>query len=373
MINVLIVANNMNPVDGGISTFVMNTLKYTDKNKIHLDFVIHYPQLESVKKTVEEYGSKMYQVSPYNPIKYRKFWKNFFKCHHEYDIIHIHSFDPTILYLGLARHNHLTTIVHSHVTNMPKFNLVDRICRLNQYGSRLKAQFFLGCSRRAIADRFGKKIANSSKCEVIPNGINTELFRYNPIARDNIRKALSLAPSQTVIGHVGRFEYSKNQVFIIKVFYEFLKYRPNSTLVLIGEGEDRIKIENEITQLKIENNVILTGKQTNIFEYLSAFDLFIFPSTYEGLGIALVEAQCSGLPCFVSKDVIVPECDMGCNLLNRISLNTSPSEWAKEMAKHSISNNRNQYADKVRTHGYDIKESVKFLEDFYIEHAPKNQ
>ena len=373
MVNVLIVANNLNPVDGGISTFIMNEFKFIDRSKVHIDFVIHSPQIKSVVQYVEDNGSKVYQVSPYNFVKYRKFWMEFLKIHPDYDIIHVHSFDPTILYLGMARKKGITTIVHSHTTNMPKFDIIDRICRLNQFGSRFVADYFFGCSHRAIYERFGKKVANSNKSMMIPNGINTELFRFRNIARMKLRRDLNVE-NKLVIGNVGRFEYQKNQLFTLDVFECFHKKNPDSVLVLVGDGVDKNKIQNKIDELHLNDVVILTGTQKNIPDYLSAFDIFLFPSHYEGLSIALVEAQCSGLPCFVSSEAVDYESDMGCNLLKIRSLSDSPEKWALSLYEYVIppAEDRFKYAVLVRKHGFDMNDSIKVLEDFYVEHSRDN-
>ena len=376
MVKVLIVANNLNPVDGGISTFIMNEFSFIDRNKVHIDFVIHEPQKDHIKKYIKDNGSELYQISPFNPIRYRAFWKRFLKEHHDYDIIHVHSFDPTILYLRLAKKYGITTIVHSHTTNMPRFDLVDRICRLNQFGSRFVADYFFGCSHRAIRDRFGKKIErNTAISRMIPNGINTDKFRFNPISRNSIREELGLN-NKIVVGNVGRFEYQKNQVFAIKAFSCFKKKYPDSVLLLIGGGIDEGKIKDEIHNERLEDSVLLLGIKKNVPDFLSAFDIFLFPSFYEGLSIALVEAQCSGLQCVVSSEAVDNESDMGCGLLHRISLQKSPEFWAETMLDVSAEindENRIIFADKVKDHGFDMKESVKVLENFYVEHSKKNQ
>ena len=376
MINVLIVANNLNPVDGGISTFIMNEFNFIDKSKIHLDFIVHMPQKKEIVEYFEDRGSSVWQISPFNPFKYRKFWKKFLKEHPDYDIIHVHSFDPTILYLGRARKMGITTMVHSHVTNMPKFDIVDRICRLNQFGSRFVADYFLGCSHRAIAERFGRKIAESPRSKFIPNGIDTEKFKFNNDFRVEKRKELNVSDDQIVIGQVGRFDYTKNHTLTLKVFKKFLESAPDSILVFIGYGGDyEDKVRKEIAELGIGKSVLLLGAKSDVYKYLPAFDMFMFPSIYEGLGIALIEAQCSGLPCFVSKDAIVGECDMGSGLLNRISLNDPPESWATRM-KDSIpgihTEDRGKYAQYVKEKDFDIHESAKVMERFYVEHAPNN-
>ena len=377
MINVLIVANNLNPVDGGISTFIMNEFNFIDKSKIHIDFVVHMPQKKEITEYFENQGSKVYHISPFNLLKYRKFWKDFLNKHSsEYDIIHVHSFDPTILYLGMARKKGITTIVHSHMTNMPKFDIVERICRLNQFGSRFVADYFLGCSKRAIIARFGEKIANSSRSKVIPNGIDTMKFKFNNDFRIEKRKELNVSDKQIIIGQVGRFDYAKNHTLTLKAFKLFHESIPESILVFIGKGGDEDKVRNEIIELNISDSVFLLGAKSDVYKYLSAFDLFMFPSIYEGLGIALVEAQCSGLPCFVSKEALVEECDMGSDLLDKISLLEPPSTWAKEMME-TLSNidtiNRDKYYQYVKNNNFDMHDSVKVLENFYIDHLPSDK
>ena len=375
MINVLIVANNLNPVDGGISTFIMNVFDFIDRTKVHIDFVIHMPQKDEIVKYIENRGSKIYQISPYNPIKYRNFWKAFLKNNSNYDIIHVHSFDPTILYLGLARKLNITTIVHSHISNMPKFDLVDFVCRINQFGSRFVADYFLGCSYKAISDRFGKKIANSPKSYIIPNGIDTEKFKFNPSFRDEKRKELNASKDQIVIGQVGRLDYPKNQLFSLKVFKIFHDIHPNSLLIFIGDGPDKKNIEKEVSRLNLTDSVFAIGSKKDVFKYLSAFDMFLFPSIYEGFGIALIESQCSGLNSFVFQEAIVDECDMKCGLLHKISFTENPKTWAikmKNLIPNILSENRNQFSQYVKENKYDLEDSVKVLEKFYVESARKN-
>ena len=374
MTNVLIVANNINPVDGGIATFIMNEFDHIDKRKVHIDFVVHMPQKQEIINYITSQGSEIFQISPFNFIKYRKFWKSFFRTHLNYDVIHVNSFDPTILYLGLARKYGITTIVHSHTTKMPKFDFVDFVCRINQFGSRFVADYFFGCSHKAIADRFGKRIEQSERSLMIPNGIDTYKFTFNQEARTRIRNEFSVG-NRIAIGQVGRFEYQKNQEFSLKVFAALKKQHPEFVLIFIGNGVDEDKIKNEVSLLNLNDSVVFAGQRNDVEDCLSAFDMFLFPSEYEGLPIALIEAQCEGLPCFSTLEAIVDDADMGCNLLTRMSLNQSSEEWASAIySKINFidTNNRSIYPEFVRKKGFGIEESAKILEDFYVEHSRNN-
>ena len=375
-LNVLFVANNIDPLDGGISTFIMNCYKYFDHEKIQIDFVVHTPPTDHIALYFKQHGSNIFYIDPFKIIKYRFFWQKFLKLHRNYNIVHIHSYDPAFLYLGLVKKTKMISIIHSHTTNMPKFNIVDQICKFNQFTSGFYADYFFGCSKQAIADRFGKNIANSiERSLVIPNGIETQQFKFNDTAREKIRRNLNISNETILIGQVGRFDYQKNQLFSINVFSCFHEHHADSKLILIGDGKDEQKIRNEINKYRLNDFVIILHRQNNISDYLSAFDMFLFPSTYEGFGIALLEAQCSGLHCFVSKEAIVPECDMKCNLLHRISLKDSAEHWYKvllEFIPYSTQKTRYIFSNKVKENGYDLADCIKIIENFYFAHAKTN-
>ena len=164
------------------------------------------------------------------------------------------------------------------------------------------------------------------------------------------------------------------------MFKAFVEKQEKSLLVFIGSGPDEQILKSKATTLDIEGKVLFLGTRINVEDYLSAFDAFIFPSHYEGLGIALVEAQCSGLPCFAST-AIVDEADMKLGLLNRIGLERGPAEWASQLWQRVFSNNtlpdysygmyggRVHCSEQIRKNGYGIQESAKILESFYIEHS----
>ena len=115
--------------------------------------------------------------------------------------------------------------------------------------------------------------------------------------------------------------------------------------------------------LHLESNVLFTGAQTNINSWLSAFDIFIFPSIFEGLGIAGLEAEANGLPVFASKSVIPSELKINSNF-QFVSLKKNAKYWADLIAEQSINNRLSQ--EKILNNfinsGFDINNAVIFLE-----------
>ena len=164
------------------------------------------------------------------------------------------------------------------------------------------------------------------------------------------------------MGHVGRFVLQKNHIFLVDIFKEFLKMVPNSKLVLIGNGETKDDIVKKIVELKIEKNTILLENIKNVNEYMQAFDLFLFPSLYEGLGIVLIEAQAAGLKCFAS-DTIPKNAKISDNLIF-VSLSSSSKQWANIM-KDNIDYKRLNMLNIVKSNNFDRNSIMKNMEEIY--------
>src|SRR5699024_6387747 len=140
------------------------------------------------------------------------------------------------------------------------------------------------------------------------------------------RKELGLQ-NEVVLGHVGRFVTTKNHTYIIDVFNEYQKLNSNSILLLIGSGELQDKIMEKAEKLNLVPKIKFLGDRSDVHELLQAFDIFIFPSIYEGLPVTLVEAQASGLP-IIASDSITKEVKIT-NLVNFRSIHEEPIKWAQ--------------------------------------------
>lgn len=161
-------------------------------------------------------------------------------------------------------------------------------------------------------------------------------------------------------------------MFLLKVFKEIYKQNNNAKLILIGDGLLRDEVEEFIIKNKIKN-VELLGIRNDVKDLLNVFDMFVLPSLYEGLPVTLIENQGNGLKSFVSNEV-AKEADMGCDLIEYISLEESPQSWAKAILKDmssrsDIDNEKIKLA--MRKRGYDIKKTSEWLENFYFEKAKK--
>jgi glycosyltransferase involved in cell wall biosynthesis len=186
---------------------------------------------------------------------------------------------------------------------------------------------------------------------------------YDPAKREATREAHGWE-NKYVIGNVGRLHFQKNQRFLIRVFAEYQKLDADSLLVIVGQGEDREKLENLCRELGIEERVRFTGVQKDIQGMLSAFDLFLFPSLFEGLAIAALEAQANGVPVLASEHVIPDAIRLNGNC-RTLSLNCPASEWALQVESMKATEtraDRDAVESAFRKSGYDISTEARKLE-----------
>ena len=155
--------------------------------------------------------------------------------------------------------------------------------------------------RVACSEGAGRRLFGVSGWRTVPNGIDREKFAFSEENRKRIRRKYGLE-SSVVIGHVGHLNPVKNQQFLLELLPE-LRKAGDFRLLLLGDGPDRNRLIQKIAELKMEEFVILPGNMEEMGPYYSAMDLFCLPSLYEGMPLALLEARCSGLPCFVSEHV----------------------------------------------------------------------
>lgn len=351
---------------GGIQTFVLENMRHMDKRKIQIDYLLlddgnHY-ELEDVLKNE---GANIYKLKnvwlrkPQDYLYYMKSMRKFFKTHNDYDIVHLHSSSKNWLVLYYAKKYGIKVrIAHSHNIGFQTTSKM-QIILANMFKPLLKinATDFLACSHDAGKWLFGRK-----EFIVVHNAVDLKKFEYNLQEREDIRKKYKLENS-FVIGHIGRFTNQKNHKFLIQIFYEFQKKYSNAKLLLVGEGILQDEIKQMVKNLKIDNKVIFAGFHTDTEKYLSAMDVFVFPSLYEGLGLVLIEAQANGIPCFTSKDVVPKEAKVS-RQLEFISLTKTPGEWAVQILNGDLQ--RQNVKHEIIENGYQIEDTAKFLQGYYI-------
>lgn len=358
---------------GGAETMIMNLYRNIDRSKVQFDFVQHTNEQAAFNDEIEKLGGRIYHCPKYvvkNHFEYKKWWKTFFDKHaNEYTAVHGHIGSTASIYLKIANKYNLFTIAHSHNTK-GVLSINSIMYRIMSYNTRHIADYFFACSKQAGIDRFGTKVVSNEKIySVLNNAIDTKIFDYNEEVRMQMRQKLNFSSDNLVIGHIGRFQPQKNHDFLIDIFAEIHKINKKSRLLLVGDGDLKEKIMRKVESLNLIDCVYFTGVRSDVQDLIQAMDIFLFPSLFEGLPVTLVEAQTSGIKCVISDNI--PKDSILINeIVQTIPFNYSAEEWAKIIVSDS-EYNRFGRQNEIINLGFDIINTTKWLEDFYLEKRKK--
>lgn len=365
MIRVLHITGTMNR--GGIETFLMNVYRKLDKNLIQFDFLVHTNEKCDYHDEIISLGGRVFNIPSRRQgiIKNRIAINEFFDKHQEYKIIHQHvSSLSYITPLKIAKKKNIPVrIIHSHNINEGRNFLHHYIHKLNKIYIDTLATSYFACSELAAKWLFNKKIMKNMTYQIIHNAIDLSNFKYDTRLRETMRHELHLE-NDLVIGHIGRFVYQKNHVFLLEIFREINLKIPNSKLVLVGDGPLKNEIIQKITEYDLKDKVIMTGVRKDIPEILNSLDVFVLPSRFEGLGIVLIEAQATGLKCYTS-DTVVPREVAITNLVNFVGLENDSKKWSEKILA-DLNYERSNTVDEIKNAGYDINQLASYLEKWYL-------
>lgn len=353
---------------GGTETLIMNLYRNMDREKIQFDFVVHGEQQGEYEEEIVAMGGKIFRVPRYrgtNHFAYMSWWKHFLASHTEYSVVHGHVRSTAAFYLNVAKKCGRIAIAHSHNTGSRGSAAAKLVKKVFQYPIRYIADYFFACSVDAGVWLFGRKVCQGARFRVLNNAIDSSKFVFDASVRKEMREALGMDDTCFAVGHVGNFARQKNHSFIIDIFEEIAKRNENSCLLLIGGGDALLQknIEQKVKEKKLVSKVQFLGSRGDIYKLLNAFDVFLFPSLHEGLGIVAVEAQANGLKCVLS-DVIPHEVKVTDNV-EFLPLKASPVQWAERILAYRGGYPRVDMKQKIVSSGYDIEATACWLAQFY--------
>ena len=351
---------------GGVESVVMNYYRNIDRNRIQFDFFCDDDSTNIPYDEIESLGGRVILIPPYHKIfKYHKILREKL-LDGKYKIVHSHINTLSIFPLYAAKCANVSVrIAHSHSTTNKKEWKKNILKQILRPFSKIFATDYLACTEHAGRWLFGNKAFENKKVYVLNNAIDIEKFAYDEKVRDKKRNELNIKKDTLVIGHIGRFVAQKNHTFLIDIFNEIHKNNSNTILLLVGQGPLMNEIKEKVSDLNLNDSVRFLGQRIDVCELYQAFDAFLFPSLYEGLGMVLIEAQCSGLPCLCSSEV--PKNAKVTNNLTFISLKDSIGVWNFELNKLLSNYKRKDFSKQIKDNNYDIKKEVKKLEKFYLE------
>lgn len=358
------VAQVLNRMDsGGIEAVVMNYYRHIDRNRIQFDFYFAEDSSFPQRAELERLGAGIYPIPSYSRVfAYHKVLYQAFK-ERGYKIVHAHLSTMSVFALFAAwRAGVPMRICHNHSTahwGEGKKTLLKYILRPF---NKLFATEYFACGEKAGRWMYGNHSFDTGRVHVMPNAIDTKKFEYDQDARVRLRNELNIPQDVFVIGHVGRFMFPKNHLFLLQVLKAVLRQKENAFLLLVGEGELQEAIRQNACELGLGDRVIFTGARKDVEKLYSAMDVFCLPSFYEGLPVVALEAQANGLRGVLS-DRVASEADVtGTSVF--LSLSEQPQKWAQKLLAQQGAPRRDQ-SDKVKEAGYDISLSAAELAAYY--------
>lgn len=286
----------------------MNYYMHVNREEIQFDFVYFIESEASYADEICALGGRMYQIpKPGFSIQSQKaLWRFFQQYGANYVWLHNHETYLTMFLYPLAKKCGIQHVaVHAHLTQYSdkKISAIRNrfLCMPIKYLPVSK----IACSKAAAQFLYGTE----ENIYIMRNMVDAEQYAYDVTKREEIRQQYEIPGNTFVVGHIGRLETQKNHKFLIMLFAQFYCNNPNSRLLLVGSGTLKQEIQAFVKELQIEQAVIFAGQQTDMQAYLSAMDVFVLPSLFEGLPMVALEAQANGLQCILA-DTITQETAM---------------------------------------------------------------
>ena len=319
-LRVLQVVSSLSP--GGAETLVMNLLRSINTQNVIFDFVVFKNEKCAFDEEAINKGCKIFYCPRYNiknHYSFKKWWNVFLKKHTEYKIIHSHVRSVASIIFKISKRYNLINIAHSHSTSNGK-GVIALYKNMLQKNIKKYADYLFACSLDSGKWLYGKNVINNNKFYVIKNAIDFNRFESSHEAKEEMKLKLNLHDF-IVLGHVGRFNEMKNHKFIIDIFNKF----------------------------------------HNVQDYVKTFDLFIFPSIYEGVPLSVVEAQIAKVPCIIS-DTITNEVIIS-NKVTKLSIKEKRNVWVEKIEQ--ILKSKFNFEFNKEKDNFDINKVAFELELFY--------
>lgn len=337
---------------GGAETFLMKVSRALESEGYQLDFIVS-EEGGCYTQEVLDRGGRVYQI----PLRTKNLKGAFSGIRrivrdNDYDVVlklgetSIAVVDLIAARLGGAR----VTAMRSCNAQAETSDAGHRIHLMLRPVLNAVANVKLAPSMLAAEYTFGRRAAHR-KVHLLHNGVDLRVFAYDREGRSQVREEFSLE-NRLVVGHVGRFHRQKNHEFLLNVFAGIRARRSDAVLLLVGTGALQEDIRDRAAALGIADAVIFAGQRFDIPQVLSAMDVFVFPSFYEGMPNTVIEAQATGLPCIIS-DTITPEADLT-GLVRYLPLSEDPQLWAEAALAAASAERRDTKSDFIEK-GYDIR------------------
>ena len=359
---------------GGTETYVMNNFRKTDREMFNYDFYVLTDKYDQFKDEINELGGSIYYC------KVKHFRERYFlsiiqdlrkhiKINGPYSAVHVHiNLSNAWFVLGARIAGVKQVISHAHGILTPKDNTISKITVIiKKYINNRFSTIKLACSEEAGLSLYGEKVFQN-KGKVVKNGIDVNRFclPYD-IDVKRLKEELNISENSLILGNISRFDENKNQGFIVEIFNQVVKIKPDSVLILGGPDAGKLRnIIDKVDSLNLMDNVRFIGERKDIEVCLKLIDVLVFPSKSEGFGISVIEAQASNVNCVVS-DNLSQDTDLGLGLVRYYSLKESANYWASKILGLEVQEKKTtaEIIAAFKVKKLDVESTVAEVESIY--------
>lgn len=359
-IRVMQVVGKMNA--GGVKTVVMEYYRNINRANVQFDFVVDEDSQNIDFEEIQNMGGRVFIVPRYQklhhyiPALFRLFRKE------KVEIVHARINAMNVFPLFAAWLAGVPVRIAENLTTShpnEKKTIVKKILRPFQ---GVFATNRMACSEHCARWMYGNAFEKKG-VTIFKTAYTIDKYSYQPSVRAAERDRLGIK-DKYVIGSIGRFVPQKNHMFILQIFKCIAEQDNNAVLLLVGDGPLHDLLCEEAKRLEIFDRILWMGTQKEVWNFYQAMDCFLLPSLYEGLGIVVVQAQNSGLPCVVSDQVPL-EADVT-KTVAFLSLSHTAEQWATAVLQKK-GNIRRDQTEQIKAAGYDIAQGAKKLESYYLD------
>lgn len=349
-------------VKGGIESYVINLYRNCDRQKLQFDFVNTSNKKLAYAEEIQDLGGHIFQVPRIRDglTEHYRGLRRLYSSGHYIGAYYAagEKLKNLDFFKYAKKYNVPVRALHSHGTKEEFVSKTDKLREIivDHEMDRYINTYF-ACSKEA-----GKWMFRSRLYSVLPNGVDTHQFKYRPDKRMEMRKQYNLE-GKLVLGTVGRLAEGKNPYYMLEIFTELKKINPNSAFLYIGDGPLRGQLEQRVQDLGIQEDYYFIGQTDRVADYLNAMDAFLLPSFHEGFPIVLVEAQATGLPCFVAN-IITRDCKLT-DRMYFLNTNRKPSEWAYKINQIEPDHRKDQ-SSVIENAGYDIHQTAQEFQNYFL-------
>ena len=291
---------------GGAETFLMKILRNLDHSEYQMDFCVNEQKEGLYEPEIKAMGGKVFHIpsKSENMREFSRQLKGIIKENNYKNVLRITSNAFGFYDLCVAKRAGAENTIARSSNSSDGGSLKSKAVHI--LGKLLYKRYvdvFIAPSDKAAVYTFGKKAFKKGRVHLLNNGIDSLEYRFSGENRERIRKELGVLESTLLFGHIGRFAKQKNHDFLLDVFAKIKKAHPNAKLLLVGEGELEDRIKDKIKNLGLLDSVIISGVRKDVPALLSALDILLFPSLYEGMPNVIIEAQATGLPCLIADTI----------------------------------------------------------------------